>query len=456
MMPALDLAAVASVVDAPYTGPALPLHHLCIDSRRCLPGDLFVALRGERVDGHRFVEDAARAGAAAALVEEGVEASLPCLRVADSVAALAAVGAANRRAYEGELLAITGSCGKTSVKNLCAAIFSGCAATVATAGNYNNELGVPLTLSRLEAETRYAVIEMGAAGRGHIAHLCDLARPRVSTVLNAMEAHLSGFGSVADVADIKAEIYDGLDNGGVGVVNLDQPWAAQWQERVRAAGATVLTCSLDGEAEVCAREVQLRGLAPTRFTLCAAGEQVLAELPLPGRHNLANALAAAALAVACGLPLGAIAEGIARVAAEPGRLAPVTLADGTVVIDDSYNANPGSVRAAIELLAATPGHRALVLGEMLELGADSARYHHEMGELAAARGIDDFWGVGEALAPAVRAFGDRGQLFADRDAVRPALAALLQRSDTVLVKGSRGAAMEQLLVSLPENPGVHA
>jgi UDP-N-acetylmuramoyl-tripeptide--D-alanyl-D-alanine ligase len=453
MMAALSLPAIASLVGASYQGPASVPAGLAIDSRRVESGDLFVALPGERVDGHAFVEQAAQAGAMAALVEREVEASIPCLRVADGRQAISQIGGANRSAYGGELLAITGSCGKTTVKNLCRAILAACAPTVATAGNYNNEIGVPLTLSRLADDTRYAVIEMGAAGRGHVAHLCDLARPRVSTVLNAMEAHLDGFGSVADVADIKAEIYDGLDASGIGVVNRDLPFAGLWEQRVQAAGATLLTCSCRGEADVSASDISDRGLAGIDFTLSIGGEAVPVHLPLPGLHNLANAVVAAALVTACGVPPAVIAEGIARVAPEPGRLAAQTLADGTVLIDDSYNANPGSVRAAIALLAATPGRRALVLGEMLELGADAARYHREMGELAAARGIDLFWGVGEALAPAVAAFGDGARLFADRGSASAEAAALLAAADLILVKGSRGAAMESVLDALREAAG---
>lgn len=448
MMPSMNLTAVAQALQVSYEGPELALGGLVIDSRRVRAGDLFVAIPGQRVDGHNYVATAAAAGAAAAIVERPVASDIPTLQVSSSLDALSAVGARNRAAYQGELLAITGSCGKTSVKNLCASIFSRVATTVATAGNYNNELGVPLTLSRLTGDTRYAIVEMGATRRGDIAHLCSLARPRITTVLNAMEAHLDGFGSVADVADVKAEIYDGLSADGVGVISMDQPWAPMWRERVEARGARVISYSIDGTADLTADSVEDRGLAGMRFVLCREGEQQFVELRLPGRHNLANALAAAAMASACELPLEGIAEGLSNAKAEPGRLRPHKLANGKVLIDDSYNANPGSVRAAIRLLAQTPGQRLLILGEMLELGENSERFHREMGELAAAQGIHGFIGVGEALATAVEAFGPGGRLFADREALAPLLPALLDAADVILVKGSRGAAMESVLEGL--------
>lgn len=448
MMPSMDLAAVAAVLDASYSGAPRTLRRLVVDSRQVGTDDLFVAVRGEHQDGHDFVDAAAAAGAAAAIVERDMQAAIPTLKVADSLAALSLVGQRNREAYDGELLAITGSCGKTSVKNLCRCIFERAGSTVATAGNYNNEIGVPLTLSRLDGETRFAVVEMGAARRGDIAHLCTLASPRVATVLNAMEAHLDGFGTVADVADIKAEIYDGLGPDGIGIVNADQPWAAMWQARIEARGATVISYSVDGDADLTVDAVEDLGLSGLRFVLQHGREQQYVGLALPGRHNLSNALAAASLAVACGVSLDLIAEGLGSARAEPGRLRVETLAHNTSLIDDSYNANPGSVRAAIRLLAGTPGRRLLVLGEMRELGEGSARFHREMGELAAAQGIDAFIGVGEALAPAVEAFGRGARLFADRDALQPLLSSLLDAADVILVKGSRGAAMEAVLQDL--------
>lgn len=472
MMSALDLSLIARRVGAAYQGPARPVAGVVIDSRQVSPGDLFVALRGARADGHDYVEAAAARGAVAAIVERRFEhrvertlqregegedegapcAALPLLRVDSGPAALAQLARANRAASSALVLGITGSCGKTSVKNMCRAIFSRAGPTVATAGNYNNELGVPLTLARLGDDTRFAVLEMGAAGPGDIAHLCALATPRIATVLNALQAHLDGFGSVADVAAGKAEIFDNLGRDGVAVLNLDAPWAPLWRARIAASGARVITWSLRGPADVSAAfndDRALRGaLHGTCFELRVGARTCCVRLPLPGRHSVGNALAAAALATAAGLNADLIGQGLEQVAPAAGRLCPETLADGTVLIDDSYNANPGSVRAAIEWLCQIPGSRALILGEMLELGGESAAQHAQMGRLARERDVHTFIGVGAAVAPAARAFGACAVLYPDRDALLPALPSVLRSHDTILVKGSRGAAMDALLAAL--------
>ena len=474
MMSALDLSLIARRVGAAYRGPARPVAGVVIDSRQVSPGDLFVALRGARADGHDYVEAAAERGAVAAIVEHSFErrveprlqregegegegeraprAAVPLLRVDSGPAALAQLARANRAASSALVLGITGSCGKTSVKNMCRAIFSRAGPTVATAGNYNNELGVPLTLARLGDDTRFAVLEMGAADPGDIAHLCALATPRIATVLNALQAHLDGFGSVADVAAGKAEIFDSLGRDSVAVLNLDAPWAPLWRARIAARGARVITWSLRGPADVSAAfndDRDLRGaLHGTRFDLRVGAHTRCVRLALPGRHSVGNALAAAALATAAGLDADLISQGLEQVAPAAGRLCPETLADGTVLIDDSYNANPGSVRAAIEWLCQIPGSRALILGEMLELGGESAAQHAQMGRLARERDVHTFIGVGAAVAPAARAFGACAALYPDRDALLPALPSVLRTHDTILVKGSRGAAMDSLLAAL--------
>lgn len=447
-MSALTLPVIAERVGAAYTGSALAVSGVAIDSRAIGRGDLFVALPGERVDGHDYIDAAIANGAVAALVERPVDASIPCLLVSSCLSALSELGRASRDLSQSIVVAITGSCGKTTVKNLCRSIFSQAGATVATSGNYNNEIGVPLTLSRIEDQTRYAIVEMGATRRGDIAHLCALARPSITTVLNAMEAHLEGFGSVADVADIKAEIYDGLGSDGFAVLNLDQPWVDLWRERVAKAGAASVTYSLASGGDITISDLTDHGLKGSDFVLHMGGESRGVSFPLPGRHNVSNALAAAALARASGLSLGQIVAGLELAESEPGRLQAEQLGSGKVLIDDSYNANPGSVRAAIDLLVGTQGRSLLVLGEMLELGEESPQRHAEMGALAKERGISQFVGIGDALKPAVDAFGASGHWYPSREAVTPDLPVLLEHSDTVLVKGSRGAAMESVLAEL--------
>jgi UDP-N-acetylmuramoyl-tripeptide--D-alanyl-D-alanine ligase len=416
------------------------------DSRTARPGDLFVALRGERFDGHAYIAQVLEAGAVAALVSTPFDSALPQLQVADTQRALGLLAAYNRQLYKGPLVAITGSSGKTTVKNMLHAVLSRRGETLATQGNLNNEIGVPLTLLRLHPGVAFAVVEMGAAKAGDIDWLCELARPTVALLLNAMPAHLQGFGSVEGVAAAKGEIFDRLGASDVAVINADQPFAKQW--RKRAGAATVLDFALHQAAAISARNIQSRGVEGVSFTASTPVGEIAMRLTLPGVHNVANALAAVAVGLACEVPLTDIRDGLESLQAADGRLRALRSPHGACVIDDCYNANPGSVRAAIDLLAACAGRRTLVLGAMLELGENSGALHREIGEYARAAGIDQLWGVGPELAECVKAFGEHGRHFADRAAVLPALAGAFASQDTVLVKGSRGAGMEHVLYAL--------
>lgn len=446
MMRPMRLSEVAGPLGARLNGTDCVFTGVSIDSRRVLPGDLFVAIQGESHDGHDYVERAAAAGAAAALVSRGSGSVLPLLEVADTVTALGGLGACNRELYEGPLVGITGSNGKTTAKNLTQAVLAQRGETLATAGNFNNEIGVPLTLLRLSRETEFAVVEMGAARVGDIAYLCQWGKPHIALLLNAMEAHLETFGSLEDIAAGKGEIFDGLGAGDFAIINADQIWADRW--RTRAGAATVIDFGLEQPATVTARDFESLGTAGSRFTLLAPEGELLVTLRLPGRHNLANALAATCVGIACGLSLREIGAGLESVQPVSGRLATRRTAAGTTVIDDCYNANPGSMRAAIDLLAQAAPRRTAILGAMRELGPSSAAQHRDLGAYAKAAGIERFWGVGDALLPAVDAFGAGGQFFADRAALLPHLATEVDGDDTLLVKGSRGAAMEHIVQAL--------
>ncbi|MEZ5573665.1 MAG: UDP-N-acetylmuramoyl-tripeptide--D-alanyl-D-alanine ligase [Halioglobus sp.] len=435
----IPLAAQLHGADQAFTG-------VSTDSRSLQRGDLFVALRGEHFDGHDYVAQVLEQGAAAALVAKPVTAAISQLQVADTQRALGLLGAYNRQLYTGPLVAITGSSGKTSVKNMVHAVLSRRAKTLATTGNLNNEIGVPLTLLRLRPDVAFAVVEMGAAKAGDIDWLCELAKPTVALLLNAMPAHLQGFGSVDGVAAAKGEIFDRLGASDVAVINADQRWAKQW--RKRAGAATVMDFGLQQPAAISARGIQNRGVEGTSFTVSSPVGEMAMRLALPGVHNVANALAAVAVGLACGLSLTEIRDGLESVQPVDGRLRAVRTPHGTTVVDDCYNANPGSVRAAIDLLAACPGRRTLVLGAMLELGEDSVALHREIGEYALKAGIDQLWGVGPELAVSVDAFGTCGRYFEDRAAVLPALVGEFGAQDTVLIKGSRSAGMEQILHAL--------
>lgn len=446
MMRPYRLSELAGPLGATLLGEDVEVAGVATDSRGEMAGQLFAALAGERFDGHDYLDAAAAGGAVAALVDREVSGALPLLKVADTQRALGRLGAFNREGFSGPLVAITGSSGKTTVKNLVRAVLDRCGATLATEGNFNNEIGVPLTLLRLAPEHDFAVVEMGAAKAGDIAWLCELARPDVAVLLNAMPAHLQGFGSVEAVAEAKGEIYDGLGGRGTAVINADQPFARRW--RARAGSAAVLDYGLEQPAAIRASAISSRGTAGVSFIASTPEGDVPVALRLPGLHNVSNALAAIAVGLACGVPLVEISAALAAVEPVPGRLAISAGRDGCTVIDDCYNANPGSVRAAVDLLADCEGRRTLVLGEMRELGPESARMHREMGEYARDRGIERFWGVGEALREAVEAFGEGGRHFEGRDRAIAAVPGEFGAGDTVLVKGSRGAAMEHLLAAL--------
>ena len=343
-------------------------------------------------------------------------------------------------------MAITGSSGKTTVKNMVHAVLSTAGNTLATSGNLNNEVGVPLTLLRLEPSVEYAVVEMGAGKAGDIQWLCELGQPSISLLLNAMPAHLEGFGSVDDVAQAKGEIFDGLQSGEVAVINADQPWAAQW--RRRAGDATVLDFGLEQSAAITASAIQPRGVDGISFITSTPAGDMPVRLPLPGLHNVANALAAIAVGLACELSLAQICRGLESVRPVAGRLRAVDSASGATLIDDCYNANPGSVRAAIDILASCGGRRTLMLGAMKELGERSAELHRQIGEYARQAGIDQLWGVGEELLDTVKGFGAGGRHFADRELLVAALDGQFGVGDSVLVKGSRSAGMEQVLQAL--------
>ena len=415
------------------------------DSRSLRPGDLFVALRGEQFDGHRFVESAAAAGACAALVSTPLDLPLPLLRVADTERALGQLGALNRREFAGALIGITGSCGKTSVKNMLAAILATAGATLATRGNLNNEIGMPLTLLELNPEHRYAVVEMGAGKPGDIAYLCELARPHIAVLLNAMPAHLETMGSVDGIARTKGEILSGLAGKGTAIFPSDSEYTGLW--RRLAGAADRLEFGFTRQSDVYASDLQLAADG-SRFILHAAGEAVDIVLDLPGRHNVANALAASAAAVAAGLPCEQIAAGLAAVEPEGGRLNRRPVAGGVTLIDDSYNANPASVRAAIDVLVESDGRRMLVLGTMAELGSASESLHADVGRYARERGVDFLWVTGQYTVAAAEAFGPGGRCFDERDTLVGELRAALQPGDVVLIKGSRSAGMDAVVAAL--------
>ena len=451
MMRALTLAELELPLAGRLLGADQAFSSVSTDTRSAKPGELFVALRGERYDGHDYLEGLEVEGISAALVSRRADVGMSQLLVEDSQCALGKLGAYNRDLYRGPLVAITGSSGKTTVKNMVHAILCQTGDTLATEGNFNNEIGVPLTLLRLQPAVDYAVVEMGAAKAGDIKWLCSLARPTIALLLNAMPAHLEGFGSVDDVATAKGEIFDALGQEEIAVINADQPWTRQW--RKRAGDARVIDFGVEQPAAVSARDICSRGLQGVSFTATTPAGDMAMRLALPGVHNVANALAAIAVGLACDAPLTTIRDGLESLCPVSGRLHVTTAASGAALVDDCYNANPGSVRAAIDMLAACPGRRTLVLGAMKELGDRSAELHEEIGAYAARAGIEQLWGVGAELQATVTSFGQGGHFFDDRGAMIEQLQGRFDADDTVLVKGSRSAGMEIVLQALRAQGG---
>ncbi len=437
------------------------------DSRSIAAGELFVALRGGNFDGHQFVAASLERGAAGAMVERAWAESQPpasgsLIAVDDTRLALGTLAGHWRQRFVLPLVGVTGSNGKTTVKEMCAAILRAQAAqdghdadaVLATRGNLNNDIGVPLMLLRLNAGHRWAVIEMGMNHPGEIAYLAELARPTVALVNNAQHAHLEGMGSVAEVAREKGSIYGGLGVEGVAVINADDAFADYW--RRLNAGRRTLTFGLDAPADIRATCVG-HGLG-SELELNAPQGSLRLNLRVPGRHNARNALAAAAACLAAGAGLDAVKAGLESFGGVKGRLQRRASIGGATLLDDTYNANPDSLRAAIDVLAATPGRKILVLGDMGEIGERSGQFHDEIGGCAKSQGIDRLYAIGELAELAARNFGSGGSHFAGVDELVAALRPELDADTVVLVKGSRFMRMERVAdaIALDEAGGSHA
>ena len=415
------------------------------DSRRVEPGALFVALKGEHADGHDFVVAAAASGAAGALVARRVETVLPQVLVDDVLLALGDLASTVRAQRRARVVGITGSSGKTTIKGLLAAILARRGRTHVTAGNYNNEIGLPLTLLAMPADAEYAVLEMGAGKPGDIAYLAAIARPQVALVSNIAPAHLERLGSIDGVAGTKGALYEALPADGVAVINADDAYAGFFAGL--AGTRRVLRFGLGSAVEVGAAELAL-AVDGSRFRLMTPAGAASVRLPLPGRHNVHNALAAAAAAIALDMPLADIVAGLETAGAVPGRLVRRAMAGGWTLIDDTYNANPGSVAAAIATLALAGGETWLVLGDMAELGAGAEALHASVGTQARAAGISRLFSVGRLSRATSVAFGDAGAHFDDQAALIAALRDALRAGVTCLVKGSRSSGMERVVAAL--------
>ena len=433
----------AEALGARWAGEDVMLQGVSTDTRTLQPGQLFVALRGPHFDGHDYLGEAKAKGAAACMVERPV-ANCPALIVSDTRRALGKLARAWRRRFAIPLLAVTGSNGKTTVKEMLASILAQQGDTLATRGNLNNDIGLPLTLFGLDARHTSAVVEMGANHAGEIAYLTDLAEPTVAIITNAASAHLEGFGSLEGVARAKGEIFQGLGVNGTAIINADDRFAPLWREL--ANNNNQLTFGLHQSADVSARwQAGVRG---SDIQVTTLGGEFQCELALLGEHNVMNALAAITAAQAVGLPLKIIKQGLECMQPVPGRLQLKPGINGSRIIDDTYNANPESLTAAIQVLAGFAGKRILVLGDMGELGEDALTLHAEAGRIAKANGIDALYTVGAMAKAAAQAFEQGAQHFDDQASAIAALQPELTPNVTVLLKGSRLSHMERVVNAL--------
>ncbi|WP_434745259.1 UDP-N-acetylmuramoyl-tripeptide--D-alanyl-D-alanine ligase [Candidatus Pantoea rara] len=445
----VSLKTLAEITGGMLHGSDLTLSDVTTDTRKVTAGSLFVALVGERFDAHDFAEDAIARGAQALLVSKHLPVAVPQVVVEDTRIAFGRLGGWVRQQSTARVVALTGSSGKTSVKEMTAAILRQCGETLYTAGNLNNDYGVPMTLLRLTTEHQYAVIELGANHQGEIAYTTDLVKPESALVNNLAAAHLEGFGSLAGVAKAKGEIFQGLPANGIAILNEESNDWPNWQTTLQ--DKTVWRFSPQAEeCEFTARDIRI-AQDGTHFVMKTPRGEAEIVLPLPGRHNIANALAAAALALSVDAPLSAVRQGLKDLQSVPGRLFPVRLSAHQLLLDDSYNANVGSMTAAVQVLSEMPGYQVLVAGDMAELGDETEKCHREIGEAARDAGIDCVLSCGK-FSHFISESSEVGEHFSDKTALTERLRQLLSEHSeiTVLIKGSRSAAMEQVVQSLKE------
>jgi UDP-N-acetylmuramoyl-tripeptide--D-alanyl-D-alanine ligase len=452
MKPAMMLLSeAAAMLGVAFTGVDAEVLRVCTDSRSIQPGDLFIALRGAKFDGGAYAALALQQGAVGVVLDARQAPDVtPAIRVGDTRLALGKLAAAWRNRFTLPLVAITGSNGKTTVKEMLAAILRAAAgaeeAVLATEGNLNNDIGLPLMLLRLRESHRYAVLEMGMNHVGEIDYLTRLARPDVALINNAHAAHVGMLGSVAAIAQAKGEIFNGLSAQGIAIINADDGHAVLWREA--NSGRRILSFGLASQADICG-EFEAHAYN-SKLAITTAAERIDVALNVPGEHNVRNALAAAAAALALDIAPAHIAAGLSGFTGVKGRLMRVPALHGSTFIDDTYNANPDSVRAALSVLASLPGKKILVLGDMGELGPDAAALHAQMGLAARQAGVEKLFALGEQSRETVGAFGQGAMHFERIQELLADLENALTADTTVLVKGSRFMQMERVVQSFME------
>ncbi|MXP66847.1 UDP-N-acetylmuramoyl-tripeptide--D-alanyl-D-alanine ligase [Pantoea sp. Nvir] len=445
----VSLKTLAEISGGDLYGSNLTLTHVTTDTRQVTQDSLFIALIGKHFDAHTFALDSIARGVKALLVNKYLPVSVPQVVVADTRIALGKLAAWVRQNSKARFIALTGSSGKTSVKEMTAAILRQCGETLYTSGNLNNDFGVPITLLRLTKEHQYAVIELGANHPGEISYITDLVRPESALVNNLAAAHLEGFGSLAGVAKEKGEIFKGLLADGTAIFNTDSNDRLSWQKYLHNKRVWSFSPQA-ADSDFTARDIAI-STNSTYFTMHTPCGDIVVKLPLLGIHNVANALAAAALALSVDASLSDVQSGLQKLQAMPGRLFPIRLSKHQLILDDSYNANLGSMIVAAQVLSNMPGYRVLVVGDMAELGEETEQCHRKVGLTVKAAGVDRVLSVGTCSA-IISESSEVGEHFDNKTALTKRLRKLLSehRELTVLIKGSRSAAMEHVVQNLQE------
>lgn len=442
----MNLKKTAKILHTKLTGNNAEFLNISIDTRTLQAGDLFIAIEGEKFDGHDFIQAAEEKQAAAAVISKPIETHLPTLLVEDTTQALGKLASFHRDKFDIPIIGITGSCGKTTTRSLIANILQQENKTLSSQKSFNNQIGVPLTLLGLNKQHHYAVIEMGTNHFGEISYLTHIAKPTITLITNAAPVHLEGLKSVEGVSRAKGEIFEGLPSDGIGIINIDDEFSPYWSQLV--SPKKIMTFSIQKKADVYAKNIQCNNQDTTTFTLVTPQGKSDIELPLLGKHNVANATAAACIACALSIPLSSIQKGISTITPVDHRLNTYTGHRGAHIINDSYNANPLAFKAALGILADQPGKKILVSGDMKELGKDTKTYHEELGIEAKKQGIQSIYAYGEFSKYTADAFGENAQHFLDQEQLIDTLKPALDPQTTVLIKGSLSMNMGHIAEAL--------
>lgn len=442
----MKLSTIKKVLNAELIGQDVSFDKVSIDTRTLEAGSLYVAIKGEQFDGHQFVKQAFDLGACAALVSD--TASVPqtgsALVVEDTIQALGQLAQYHRQQFDIPCIGITGSCGKTTTRGMVNHILSFVDKTHTPQRNFNNHIGLPLTLLELNNSHKFLVLEMGASAQFEIAYLSTLAKQNIALITNVQPAHLEGFGSIEGVAKAKSEIYEGLENDGIAILNLETPYVEQFKQVI--GQRKTITYGHRDDAMIYAKNIK-NSLSGSSFTLCTPKGDVAIQLNVPGEHNVTNALAATACVYPLEVSLKTIQEALQSFDGVQGRMRRIHINDKLTVIDDTYNANPGSFEVAIDYLKQADNQKIIVMGDMKELGENCEQMHKVLGETAKAKGIDKLYATGPLSQLTVKAFGDNGFWFEDKASLTKALKNN-QDDSTILVKGSRSTKMEQVIQGL--------